>query len=133
MKEILLRGLRILIYVACLAILIVPGNHFLITYLNQAGEYIGIAIVVAAYMIPFAEANEKLGKNIVGDVTSINRDINNSIYTIITESNENNYENVYKLKNEILAYNKKLMELKGVKVEIKEENLNDEINKATKI
>ncbi len=59
MKEILLRGLRILIYVACLAILIVPGNYFLLTYLNQAGEYIGIAIVIAAYMIPFAEANEK--------------------------------------------------------------------------
>ncbi|MBE7020630.1 MAG: hypothetical protein E7411_04260 [Ruminococcaceae bacterium] len=79
--------------------------------------------------IVFAEANEKQGKNIVGDVTSINRDINNAVHEIITETNVNNFENVYKLKNEIIAYNKKLMELKGVKVEIKEENLNDEINK----
>ncbi len=79
--------------------------------------------------IVFAEANDSSGKNIVGDVASINRDINNSIHEIITQTNENNFENVYKIKNEIMAYNKKLMELKGVKVEIKEENLNDEIYK----
>lgn len=59
MKEMMLRGLRILVYSVCLAVLIVPGNHFLLTYLSQAGEYIGIAIVLAAYMIPFVEANEK--------------------------------------------------------------------------
>ena len=109
--------------------LILPYVKIATVYSGEISEETGNKLRAINDKIVFAEANEKLGKNIVGDVTSINRDINNTIYTIITETNESNYENVYKLKNEILAYNKKLMELKGVKVEIKEENLNDEINK----
>lgn len=109
--------------------LILPYVKVATVYSGSITEEAGNKLRAINDKIVFAEANEKLGKNIVGDVTTINRDINNSLHTIITETNENNYENVYKLKNEILAYNKKLMELKGVKVEIKEENLNDEINK----
>lgn len=59
MNEVLLRGLRILVYSVCLAVLIVPGNYFLLTYLDQVGGYIGIAIVVAAYMLPFALSDER--------------------------------------------------------------------------
>ena len=109
--------------------LILPYIKIATVYTGEISEESKEKLRAVNDKIVFAEANDKQGKNIVGDVTSINRDINNSIHEIITTTNENSYENVYKLKNEIIAYNKKLMELKGVKVEIKEENLNEEINK----
>lgn len=79
--------------------------------------------------IVFAQANEKSAKNIIGDISSISRDINNTISDVITKTNENNYEDVYKAKNEITAYNKKLMQLKGQKVEEYTENIENEIAK----
>lgn len=79
--------------------------------------------------IVFAQANERNKKNIIGDISSISRDINNTISQVITDTNENNYENVYKAKNEIVAYNKKLKELKGEKIEVQTENIENEIAK----
>ncbi len=79
--------------------------------------------------IVYAGANVKNKDNIVGDVPTITREISKSISQAITETNENNYSNIYKIKNEINLYNKKLFELKGEKIEVKEENIEDEIIK----
>ncbi len=81
--------------------------------------------------IVFSEALESSKKYIIGDLGSVNRDINQVFDKIISETNENNYDNVYEHKSKIISYNEKVMELKGVKVEKKaSEDINEQIKAA---
>lgn len=80
--------------------------------------------------IVFSEALSSSQKYIIGDLATVNRDINESFFDVITQTNENNYENVYELKSKILTYNEKVLSLKGIKVEKKNsENIENEIAK----
>lgn len=78
--------------------------------------------------IVFSEANKGTNTNITGDIASINREINKEISEIISETNDNNFSDVYKLKKNIYELNLKSMELKGLKVEnVVKENIEEEI------
>lgn len=109
--------------------LITPYSKIATVYSGELDEESRDKLRALNDKIVFSEAAKTSKANITGDIASISRDINNAFLSVVTETNENNYKNVYKLKNEITAYNKKLMELKGEKVEVSEINIQDEINK----
>ena len=78
--------------------------------------------------IVFSEALNNAKKYIIGDLATVNRDINATFNSIITETNEFDYENVYELKSKIISYNERVMELKGIKPERRpEDNIQKEI------
>jgi len=95
--------------------LVKPGTKVATVYSGEIDEKSKETLKALNDKIVFSEALSTSKKYIIGDLSSVNRDINSIFSRVITETNENSYENVYELKSEILSYNERVMELKGIK------------------
>lgn len=113
--------------------LVKPGTKIATVYTGDIDEKSKEILKALNDKIVFSEALNSSKKYIIGDLSSVNRDINSLFSRVIDETNENSYENVYELKSEILSYNERVMELKGIKIEAKvSDDIESQIARAEK-
>ena len=96
-----------------------PGSKIATLYSGNIDEQSKEMLQALNDKIVFSEALSSSKKYIIGDLSAVNRDINTAFSTVISETNDNSYENVYELKSEIVSYNERIMELKGISIEKK--------------